>query len=488
MNDSFVTIARFAMLATSSVVAAQPYETPPAVGAPRPAVIPAPFVQTLGNGLRVIVVQRSGLPLVTAELVIRSGTEADPSALSGLADLTATLLTKGTARRTAPQIAEAAEALGGQLDSGAGWHRSFVSMTVTRPQLAAALDLIADVAMHPRFAAAELERARRLAIDGLNVSLAQPGTLARLAAVRSAFGASTYGHPANGTPASLARMRRADVVSLHTRLYRPDNAALIFAGDIDPKDAVALAQTAFERWARPATALPATKVNDAQPMARSPLAIAMTGAGQAGVAMAMPTIARAAPDYYAGQVANTVLGSGYSSRLSQEIRIKRGLSYDVQSRLDARRAGGTFSVSTQTKNASAPEVVTVMLDEITRMAAAPPDADELNARKLALIGGFSRSLETTGNLAGSLAALETNGVDLAELGRVIGKMEAVTAGEVQAFAKTHWRAGDLRIVVAGDAPQFVDGLRKTYPDLLVIPQAEIDLDAPGLVKGARLTP
>ena len=295
MNGSFASITLVAALATSSSVAAQPYETPPPARAPRPVVIPAPFVQTLGNGLRVIVLRRSGLPLVTAELVLRSGTEADPAVLSGLADLTATLLTKGTARRTAPQIAEAAEALGGQLDSGAGWHRSFVSITVTRPQLAAALDLLADVTMNPRFAAAELERARRLAIDGLNVALAQPGTLAHLAADRAAFGASTYGHPAHGTPASLARMRRADVVALHARLYRPDNAALIFAGDIDPKDAVALAQAAFGRWARPAAPLPVTPVNAPQPLARSPLAIAMTGAGQAGVAMAMPSIARSAP-------------------------------------------------------------------------------------------------------------------------------------------------------------------------------------------------
>jgi zinc protease len=465
-------------------VAAQPYATPPPVGAPRQAVLPAPFVQTLSNGLRVIVVQRKNLPLVTAELVLRSGTEADPAALSGLADLTATLLTKGTARRTAPQIAEAAEALGGQLESGASWHRSYVSITVTRPQLPAALDLVADVTLHPRFAAAELERARRLAIDGLNVALAQPGTLSRLAADKSAFGASTYGHPAGGTPSSLARMRRADVVALHAQLYRPDNAALIFAGDIDPKDAVALAQAAFGRWARPVAPLAASPVGAAQPVAPSPLVIAMPGAGQAGIALAMPTIARSAPDYYAGQVANTLLGGGYSSRLNQEIRIKRGLSYSVGSRLDARRAGGMFSVGAQTKNASTPEVVGVMLDEIARVGAAPADADELAARKLTLIGNFSRSLETTEDLAGRIAALEANGVDLAELGRTIPNMEAVNATDVQAFAKAHWQPGGLRIVVAGDAPQFVEALRKAYPDLLVVPQADVDLDAPGLVKAA----
>jgi len=463
---------------------AQPYETPPPVGAPRPPAIAAPFVQTLDNGLRVIVARRGGLPLVTAELVIRSGAEADPVALSGLADLTATLLTKGTTRRTAPQIAEAAEVLGGQLDSGAGWHRAFVSITVTRPQLAAALDLLADVTMNPRFAAVELERARRQAIDGLSVALAQPGTLSRLAADRAAFGASTYGHPAHGTPASLARVRRADVADLHGRWYRPDNTSLIFAGDIDPKEAVALAQAAFGRWARPATPLAATVVSDAQPVARSPLVIAMPESGQAGVAMAMPSIARSAPDYYPAQVANTLLGGGYSSRLNQEIRIKRGLSYGVSSSVEARRAGGVFAVSAQTKNASAPEVVKVIVDEIDRVAAAPADADEVEARKLALIGAVSRRFETTEDLAGTLASLEASGMDPAQVVRAIGELEKVSPQQVQDFAKAHWRTGDLRIVVAGDAPQFVDALRSMYPDLQVVPQADVDLDRPGLVKPA----
>ncbi|MEO8752831.1 MAG: insulinase family protein, partial [Casimicrobiaceae bacterium] len=168
----------------------------------------------------------------------------------------------------------------------------------------------------------------------------------------------------------------------------------------------------------------------------------------------------------------------------QEIRIKRGLSYSVGSRLDARRAGGAFSVGAQTKNASAPEVVSLMLDEIARVGSAPAEAGEIAARKLTLIGNFSRSLETTEDLAGRIAALEANGVDLAELGRTIPAMEAVSATDVQAFAKAHWPQGALRIVVAGDAPQFVEALRKAYPDLLVVPRADVDLDAPGLVKAA----
>ena len=429
------------------VAIAQPFDTPPPVGAPRAPVIAAPDVRTLDNGLRVVVAQRRGVPLVTAELVVRSGAEADPAALSGLADLTATLLAKGTATRTAPQVAQAAEALGGQLETGAGWDRAVATITVTRPQLAAALALVADVTMRPRFAPAELERARRQAIDGLNVALAQPGTLARLAADRAAFGAGTYGHSASGTPASLARMKRADVAALHAARYRPDNATLVLAGDIAITDALELAQAAFGGWKRPRHALAPAPVTAPDPTLRGPVAIAMTGAGQAGVALAAPSIARAAPDYYAGVVANTLLGSGYSSRLNQEVRIRRGLSYGVASRLDARRAGGVFSVGVQTKNASAPEVVAVTLAEIARVADAPAPADELEARKLAVIGAVSRNFETTESLAGMIAALEANGVDVAELTRTIPRLAAVTRGRgagVRARALDRGRHPDRR--------------------------------------------
>lgn len=464
------------------LAAGQPYELPPPVGVPRPVAIAAPVVHTLDNGLRVVVAQRPGLPLVTAELVIRSGTETDPPALAGLADLTAQLLAKGTAKRTAPQIAEAAEALGGVLDSGAGWDRSYVAMTVTRPQVAAALALIAEVTTTPRFAAAELERARRLALDGLAVALRDPGTLSTLAATRLAFGSGTYAHAAHGTPATLARVKRADVVAMHARWYRPDNASLVFAGDIDPAAALALARAAFGGWRRPAAALPRAGADDSRAAPPAPVAIAMEGAGQAGVAMVAPSISRNAPDYYPGVVANTLLGGGYSSRLNLELRIRRGLTYAVGSRLEARRTAGVFGIGAQTKNESAAELVALVLEEIKRVAETSAPAEELEARKLSVIGGVSRRFETTEDLAGTLASFEANGVPVVELTRTIERLAAVTPQQVVDFAKAHWQAGNLAIVVAGDAAKFGAALRAAYPSLRVITQDKVDLDHPSLAK------
>lgn len=474
-------VAALFALVTSGALA-QPFSAPPPVGPPRPVILEAPQAATLANGLRVVVARRADLPLVTAELVIRSGTETDPREGSGLADLTATLITKGTAKKSAPQIAEAAEALGGSLDSGAAWYQSFVSMTVIKPKLRDALSLIAEVTLTPRFGSDELERARRLALDGLSVALGDPGTLASLAANRAAFGEGTFGHPAHGTPASLARMKRADVVAQHARYYRPDNASLVLVGDIDMATARALAQSAFGAWKRPSSALPAARADDARARAAAPVAIAMQGAGQAGVSMAAPSIARSAPDYYAGAVANTLLGGGYSSRLMQEVRIKRGLSYGISSRIEARKTGGVWGIGAQTKNESAAELVDVALGEVRRLSDAPPLADELEARKLAIIGGTSRRFETTETLATLIGSFEANAVPLAEIPRMIDLLAAVTPQQVQDFAKAHLSASTLSIVVAGDASKFADALRAAYPGLRVIAQDKVDLDAATLVK------
>lgn len=478
-------LAALALAALAPFSNAQPFDSAPPPGPPRPVVIAAPDVATLDNGVRVVVAQRKGLPLVTVELVVRSGTETDPRGLAGLADITATLLTKGTAKRTAPQIANAAEALGGQLDSGAGWYRSTIAMTVTRPQLARALALVAEVTTTPRFASDELERARKLATDALSVALRSPGKLAAMASDRAAFGDGTFGHASSGTPVSLARVTRADVVAQHARFYRPDNATLVLAGDIDMKDALALATSALGAWKRPAAPLPAAAGDVARAGPLAPVVIAMGDSGQAGVAMTAPTVARNAPDYYAGVVANALLGGGYSSRLNQEIRIKRGLSYGIFSSLDARKGAGVWRIGAQTKNESAPELVSVVMDEIKRVVEAPAAAEEIEARKLAVIGGVSRRFETTEDLATTLAALEAYAIPPQEITKVIERLSAVTPQQVNDFAKAHWATGGLAIVVAGDAAKFADALRAAYPATRVIAQPDVDLESASLTRPAK---
>jgi zinc protease len=475
-----VTLLSIALACAGGAIAASAVDFPTTPPAPAPAPklsVPTPSLQTLANGLRVISVQRDRLPLVTAQLLLRSGGEQDPADKAGLAALTATLLTKGAAGKTAPQIAAEAEALGGSLDASAGWDSSGVGITVTTPELPQALALLADVVRHPDFSAEELKRAQTQAIDELRLSLSEPSSLARLAAARAVFGNGAYGHSRAGTPASLAKLTRDDVQALHAALYRPDNAILVLTGDITPAQAAQLAQASFGNWTAPASALPAPPMGLGAGALPTLLVIDQHGAGQAGVVAAHVAPPRDDAGYYAGTVADAVLGGSYSARLNEEIRIKRGLSYGAGSDLDTRRNAGVWLASAQTKNPSAPQVVELMLGEFARLGSAPVPAGELTARKATLIGGYGRSLETTAGLAGQVGDLAVHDVDLGEVGRFVERVQAVTPAQIQAYATAHLVAGDMHVVVAGDAAQFADALRAKRPDAKVLQADTLDFDS-----------
>ena len=230
------------------------------------------------------------MPLVTAALMIKSGGEVDAAQLSGAADMTADLLTKGTKTRSAPEIAQAVEALGGEISSGASWDSSIVTVNVMSPKIGQAMDILTDVVRNPTFKEDEIERLREQNLDGLKVALRQPGSVASYVAARVVFGDQAYGHPLAGTPESIARIKRDDIVALHEKYYRPDNSILVFAGDIKAADAFKMAERLFGDWAKPATALPAPMMSDGKDaMGAKPrvVVIDMPEAGQAAVVVAL---------------------------------------------------------------------------------------------------------------------------------------------------------------------------------------------------------
>ena len=460
-------------LATSAH--AQDFDSPPKPGAPRPLSVAPPVEQHLPNGLRVVLAERRGVQLVTAQLVVLSGSEVDPPQQAGLAAMTAGLLTKGTRRHSATQIAQTAESLGGALEAGAGWHQSEVAITVTVPKIDAALALVSEVVRQPAFAQAELDRLRTQTLDELKVAYSRPGTLATLASQRLLFGAGAYGHPAGGTPASLARITRADLVTGHATRFRPDNTVLVLAGDLDPATALQLARRHFGAW-KPAAALsaPTPMVTNAA-LAPTVVAIDMPQSGQAAVIVAVPLPPLGA-DRATAAVMNAVLGGGFSSRLNQEIRIRRGLSYGAGSGLDARTHGGSLRAVVQTKNESAAEVVTLVQAELDRLVASPVGDDELGARKATLIGDFSRVVETTAGLGAAVKALIVAGRPPQELGTRIESLAAVDVADVQRYAAANLGAASRRVVVAGESAKFADELRAAAPGLVVVPAARLDLD------------
>jgi zinc protease len=452
--------------------------TPPAPAAPREAKIPQPVERTLDNGLRVIVVPKHDIPLVAARLLFRAGSAADPKSREGLASLTATVLTKGTKTRSAEEIARGVEALGATLSSDAGYDSSVLDLSVMSVNFAKAMAFLADAARNPTFKQDELDRERQQVLDELQLTLREPRPLASIVMARLLYGDAPYGHNVSGLPSSLEKIARADLARFHASWYRPNNAVLVIGGDVQADAAFALAQSLFGSW--PRGTLPAVTAKATKTPAQRVVVVDLPDAGQAAVLIGRPGIRRADPAYLQAMVANSIVGGGYSSRLNQEIRIKRGLSYGAGSSFSPRVDAGPFTASTQTKNESAAEVAGIIVGELGKLSTAAVSDAELTPRKAVLIGGFAQSLERSAGLVDEISDLALYGMPLSDINRYIAGVQAVTAADVQKVAGTSMTGKDATIVVVGNAKAFIEPLRAQYKDVEVIGIDELDVASPTL--------
>jgi len=449
---------------------------------PGTAVEPAtPAIQTftLANGLEVFVARKPGLPLISARLSLPAGSAHDPSGKAGLANMTAALLTQGAAGRSAPEIAAQIEQLGADIGTSPGADFTTVYANAPADVFPQAMAILADLARRPDFAGEELERQRDQALDGLRIQLSSPGPVGSAAVARVVYGDAPYGAPGGGTLSSLPALTREDVVAFHAGRYSPVGAKLVFSGDITAGQARALAEQTFGDWNASAAAPGiATRAGAASPP--RVVVIDQPGAGQAAVFVARRSIARDNADYFPLTLGNTLLGGSFTSRLNQEIRIKRGLSYGTRSGLGVRLDTGAFTASAQTRNDAAVEVAGLILAELTRLATTLPTGSEMTTRQAILTGAFGSSLETVDGLGSLVAGLALYDLPMSDLAAYAGRVRAITPEQVQAAFAEHLPASEASLVIVGDAATFIEALRARYPNVEVIPLTGLNLDSASL--------
>ena len=456
-----------------------PLERPPSPGAPHRAELPTPVERMLANGLRVIAFRQRtgpkalGVPLIAAQLLVGGGGAAEGEAEAGLATLTSSLITQGTTSRSAVEIAQTIDGLGARIDASSGYDATVISVSATTPIFPTAFALFDEIVRRPAFATDEVDRVREKAIGDLALTYSNPSALARLVAQRVAYAGAPYGHPLAGTAETLATIDRARIAEFHAHFVRPDNATLIIGGDITVEEAFALVERQFGEWRAPSAALPIAAPFAAPAPAARIVIVDKPDAGRTAVIAGRLGIARSDPAYVTGVVATAVL-SGYSGRLNQEVRVKRGLSYGAGAQLIARRDPGVFFASTLVDHGKVAEATGVVLDTLRGIAAEPIADAEMVTRKATVSGSFSRTIETIDGIAGVLGELAVYGVPLAELGEYLPRVEAVTPAEVQAFAAATI-AADPFVVLVGDAGRFGDAMAGMHGDVVTIPFAQLDL-------------
>jgi len=455
----------------------------PAPGAPRTFEFPKAATKTLPNGLRVFVVTDHREPAVAVRLVILSaGSIQDPAGMPGVAGMTAGLLTQGTAKRSAKDIADAIDFVGGTLEAKAGRDATTVTLDVVKKDLGVGMDLLSDVVLHPSFRAEELDRQRQQLLSDLEVQYSDPNYLATLAFARTLYGDSPYGMPEAGTPATVKKLQREDFVKFHDANYAPNQAVLGFAGDITPEDAFAIAEKYFGDWPKLDVAPAAAPQAPAAATATHVWLIDKPDAVQTQIRIGRIAIRRADPDFLPLDVTNHIFGGSYNSRLNTEVRIKKGLTYGASSAFTPHRYTGSLAVETYTRTEATAAATKLVMDLLTGMSQGKISQKELDFARDYLAGVYPIESETAEQVADRV--LTVAAFDLPEDYNQTYpvKVRATSLEQVQATARKYFTTGNLDIVLVGNVGAFRDALKKEFAgaEITEIPFGEVDVLSPAL--------
>jgi zinc protease len=402
--------------------------------------------EVLPNGLVLQVVERHALPILTVQMGIRAGSRRDPPDAPGTANLVAQLLTEGTATRSASEIADQIEFVGGDLSASAETDFARVGVTVLKRDQALGLDLLADVVRHPAFAPAEVERVKKEVIGAIESEEDHPDEVASKAFDRALYGHHPYAHPVEGDRDAVAAATPASLKAFHAARYLPNAAVISFVGDITVDEAKKATVAAFGDWKKGAE--PLLDVPLASPPQGIDLVTIDRPVSQATVIMGHLGIERADPDFYPVVVMNYILGGGgFASRLVQDVRVQKGLTYDIGSGFHALQDPGDFIVQLQTRNAEANQAIASVLEELRRIRTEPVADDELADAKANLIGGFPLRIDTNGEAADLLTFIEMYGLGTSYFTDYVAKVAAVTRDDVLRVAQQYIHPDDMVWVV-----------------------------------------
>ena len=443
----------------------------PAPGPLRPYRFPRVDRRTLSNGLSVLVAEQRNFPLATFDLVLpAAGGAADTDDRAGLAALVAALLESGAGERDAAELAEAVDDLGLSLDAGLTWDTTQVGFTALRSRAAEGFGLLADLARRPTFPEDEVERLRVERVASVTQRRGTPSSLAEEVASRYVFAPGVdYARPLGGLARTVEGLHREQVLAFHAAHYRPESAALVAAGDISIDEAVELAERWLGDWTGAPPRLDEPEVRPG--VERTTIVIAhRPGAVQSEIRVAHVGVERAAPDFFAVSVLNSILGGLFSSRLNLNLRERLGYTYGASSSFGSRRRPGVFAMTTAVQTEVTAHSVSEMLREMRDIREAPVSDAELADARNYLAGVFPLGVQTTDGIAGKLATVFTYGLPDDYYDHYREGIRAVTADEVLEAARRRLWPDRAAVVVAGDA----DVIRGPLEELGVGPVEVVD--------------
>lgn len=472
-----------ALLLVSTTLMAQtsttPKQAPPQPAAPPKFEFPAHHTRKLPNGLTLFVVEDHRLPLVSMTLDILAGGARDEPAKAGVAAMTAALLREGTATRSSEELARLIDDCGGALNASSDDDTTTVSGSFMKSFTDLGLELMADIVLHPKFEQEEIDRQMQQAQSGMQMQYSDVAYLANLVGSRVVFGQHPYGYPHEGTPQTLRRIQRDDLVAFHKTYYAPADSFLAIAGDITPEEALAKAEKYFGGW-KTATP-PALKLPAPAATSRRVVIVDMPSAVQTQIFVGQVALPRNHPDYVPLNIANQVFGGSFNSRLNMKLRANEGLTYGASSMMHPLRESGAWGVKTFTRTEKTAEAIKMILDLLAEWRANPASQAEFDEAREFMVGAFGLSTETSGAVAGRVVNAAVFGLPGDYWATYRQLLESQTRDKVAAAVQKHIKPDLEAIVAVGDAKGFAKALENFGP-VTIIPAGDLDVIAPGLRK------
>jgi zinc protease len=433
--------------------------TQPKPGKSSALQLPVPEEFKLPNGMQVYLVEQHDLPVLTAQLTVLRGSDANPPGRPGLASFTAQMMNEGTESRTSPQLADDIAQIGASLNAASSADASTVTGAGLTKNADKLFDLLSDVALHPAFRAEEIERVRKLRLTTLLQQNDNPGILANRVFVHEVYGdKSPYGFLETGTPESTQATTREDLVQFYKGGFAPDNCALVVAGDVTELQLKKLAMKYFAWWTGRAASSKAPMA--ANTLTRRVVIVDKPNAPQSALRIGQVGLARSHPDYVPLTVMNDILGGMFSSRINMNLREVHGYTYGAFSQFQFRRGTGPFVVGSMIRTDVTAPAVKEVFAELERMRSAEVSPGELSAAKETFERGLTADFETTTRTAGTMSNLFVYGLPPDYYRTLPMKIAAVNAAEVQQMAERHLAPDRMVIVIAGDRAKVEPELKK----------------------------
>jgi predicted Zn-dependent peptidase len=418
----------------------------------------------LPNGMTLLLMERHELPLISFHVIVKAGGVADPAGQEGLASLTAALLRKGTKTRSANQFSAQLDFVGGQFNANSAADFATLSAQFMKKDVGTGLDLLADALLNATFPQEEVDKLIQQRVDGIKAAKDQALAVVPLYFHAYLYGRHPYARPTLGDEKSLPTITRDAIVKFYRAEYTPGNTILAVAGDFDRSEMERMLSQTFGAW--PGRQAPAIAVPDpADVGGRRLLLVDKPDATQTYYSIGNVGISRTNPDRVPIRVVNTVFGGRFASMLNTELRIRSGLTYGASSYFDERKSRGPFVISSYTRTATTEKAMDLTLEVIKRLHEKGVTQEELDLAKNYIKGQFPPTIETSGQLAGQLAELESYGLDEREINDLYPQIDAMTLGDAQRVIRQYFPLDNLAFVVIGKAAEIGTVVRKYAPQV-----------------------